>query len=446
MHEIRPLDQIRSSNTSFNYHRKCPQMWAYDQARRLEPIHGEVSAPLDFGNWWHAIRAAEAIEIGRERGTLRYAPPSLKTAIEGHEIPTDDEDLVATVWHEINQWWKAMSAGHKDLWVEELGDTGPDRLRYVDARWHEQYDKVIPFEDPVAVEMPWTRNLPKLKIGDETLEPQVPMSGVLDMLYFDRKRNLLVMRDAKSHKALGKFNQVDEMLDSQLQVYAWAAGPLVKEWGHGPIRAIQYDRVRMTAPKSPEVTLSGNLSKGVSDFDAYTYRTWAMTDTRPSDDELAEMAEEKFPDDVEARTRFIVTVDEILDRPGRVWGKVGEFYVTGAKKGQPKFGIYQPEEKPLLELSTPDAVQSWFRRSLTPLNRNIVATHLRSSVETSVAIEVTHRRLEVTGDAPRNFGQACRWCPFAALCKAELVGGVDGEYDMESMGLRVVPGTFGKKA
>lgn len=433
------LEEIRFSNTSLNYHRKCPQMWAYDQVRRLEKDTGEVSAPLDFGNWWHAIRAAELIDEGRRRGTLRYCPPTLKTAVEEYEIPTDVEEpltLVDVVWTEIDAWWENLSPGHKDLWVEQLGEAAPDRLRYVDARWWEQWGKVTANEDPIAVEMPWTKLLPTMKIGDEVLKATQPLNGVIDALVYDKRRGMLIMRDTKSHKTISSYSQVDEMLDSQLQIYAWAATEEVKKWELGPLRAIQYDRVCMTAPRTPELTAAGNLSKSVTLYDAHTYRQWAHEDTRPTHFEIEELCIEKHPDDKKAQLDMADRILDVLHEPGRVWGKVGEWYVSGAKKGEPKFGLYEPDPKVYEELRTPDAVHTWLHRTLSPVNRNIVLTHLRSAVDTTIAAEQTYRRFIATGSAPRNFGQACRFCPFSALCKVELVGGASGEYDLAEMGLR----------
>ena len=60
--------------------------------------------------------------------------------------------------------------------------------------------------------------------------------------------------DKDFYKVLGvpKTASQDEMMDSQLQVYAWGANDVVKSWGYGGIRATAYDRVKSVAPKPPK--------------------------------------------------------------------------------------------------------------------------------------------------------------------------------------------------
>ena len=43
-------------------HRTCPQQWMYKHHRRLEKVDPqEAKVELEFGLWWHALRAADSI-------------------------------------------------------------------------------------------------------------------------------------------------------------------------------------------------------------------------------------------------------------------------------------------------------------------------------------------------------------------------------------------------
>ena len=40
---------------------------------------------------------------------------------------------------EAERYWSTLSEYHKDQWKERIGGSLPDRLAYVDARWHERW-------------------------------------------------------------------------------------------------------------------------------------------------------------------------------------------------------------------------------------------------------------------------------------------------------------------
>lgn len=402
-------------------HRKCPQRYMYSYIRKLEKVSPEdVRVELEFGNWWHALRAADSIERGIAAGSLQHIPKKLGT-VDGHEgIDLAGEgggiekmrelsargylDLTGWVMEEAEKWWKTRSSFEQESWAERIGGGLVDRLLYVDARWRERWADDIKHEHPLAVELHWERPLPALtdQQTGETVDPDAVMTGYVDEVYYDTRRNLVVVRDHKTHKALGVRTSVEDMMDSQLQVYAWGASPIISSWGYGAVKAVAYDRVRSTAPKQPSVTATGTLSKSVSDYDVPTYLAFAAGP----------------------------------DGTGAPWGKEGEFYVSGKKKGEPKFGRYQAEETVIERLSDPAALSAWQQRTLTPLNRNIVTTHLRAAVDTSLDISATRDRVRESNAAGRNLTDMCKWCPFAELCRAEMTGGPDGDYDLDAMYLR----------
>lgn len=394
-------------------HRKCPQRYHYAYIRKLERVApDDVKVELEFGNWWHALRAADSIERGILHGSLQHVPDKLGT-VDGHEgidLPTLEElredrpDLVHVVLAAAEAWWSTLPAATRETWQERIGGALPDRLRYVDARWRERWADDLVYERPLAVELHWERDLPALtdEATGEHVDPAARMVGYVDEVYYDERRNLVVVRDHKTHKTLGTRTSAEDMMDSQLQVYAWGASPTITAWGYGAVKAVAYDRVRTTAPKQPKLTATGTLSKSVTDYDLPTYLAFAAGP----------------------------------DGTGAPWGEEGAYYVSGKKKGEPKFGVYQAEESVVRALSDPAAASTWQQRTLTPLNRNIVTTHLRAAVDTSLDITATRARVAETGAAGRNLTNDCKWCPFAELCRAEMTGGAGGDYDLEAMYLR----------
>lgn len=392
-----------TSYSGIAQHRACPQQWQYQRIRNLERFRADdIPVELNFGQWWHALRAADSIERGRAYGTLQHCPEKLQTVDDGPEISTaesDDGSLTEAVWDAAEAWWRTLHAEVHDEWDSRIGGSLVDRLAYVDEQWRERWAEEREHEQPLAVEMRWRRELPTLSDPEtgEVADPDTAMVGYVDEVYYDSKRKIVVVRDHKSHKALGTQTAVDDMMDSQLQVYSWGASPQITEWGYGPVRAVAYDRVRSTAPKTPKVTISGTLSKSIKDYDLRTYLEWA-----------------KGPD-----------------------GQGVPF--EGRKKDGSQAGFYTAEESEVARLSDPAAVSAWLQRTLTPLNRNIVTTHLRASVDTSFDIARTIVRVKESGEAARNLTSRCKWCPFAELCRAEMNGGPNGEYDLAAFGLSKRP-------
>jgi len=281
-----------------------------------------------------------------------------------------------------------------EVWIERIGGPLPQRLFELYSAWYEEWSEERACEEPLAVELRWTRELPK-RSGDAR-EP-VSLVGYIDEVYRDRKRNLVTVRDNKAHKTLASMTAVDDMMDSQLQLYAWGAAPIVRTWNVGPIRATSYDRARMTAPKSPVVTQSGTLSKSVTDYDVHTYAAWA-----------------KGPDGLG------------VPYPGR------------AKDGSGA-GMYQLDPVVVDKLSTPVARSIWFQRSRVPLNVNIVRTHLRAAIDSADDLRRSRVRVASVHEAARNLGAGCRYCDYQKLCRAQMIGGPDGEYELIDFGLRRRP-------
>ena len=387
--ETRPEPRY-TSNSALNQHRTCPQQYTYRRLRKIERIPGDdPKVELEMGNWWHALRAANSIDRGRKHGTLQAFPEELGTVDGGPRISTEEStnSVESRVWGEATRWWDAQNAAVKDEWTARIGQGMPDRLLAMDRIWWDRWEKQIENERPLAVEFWWERPLPSLTDGTD---PNTIEVGVIDEVYLDTAQNMVVIRDHKSHKKIGEEGTAENMMDSQLQVYAWGASKVIASWGFGPVRAVAYDRIRMTAGKEPKITQMGGLSATVKDYDLNTYLEWVQK---------------------------------------------GQTY-PGRKKDGSQSGTYVLDQGVVDHLKSPDERAKWARRSLAPLNMHVVKTHLRSAVDAAIDVSKTVARFEEQGDAARNFGGACRWCDYTDLCRAEMLGGPDGDYDLAAMNLR----------
>lgn len=374
-----------ASYSAIGSFRACPQRWQYAYLRRLaRPADAlDAKVELNFGIWWHALRAAHAIETGRSRGTLLMCPREIETPagkLSTHEFPGG---LPLLVRNAARDWFGALPEEHKVQWIDRLGDTALGRLEDLDQRWWLQWGKDDENEDPIGVEVKWTRTLPN---GTELL-------GYIDLIYRDRRRGLVVCRDYKSAKALDSQTAVDDMMDSQLQLYAWGVTPLLAKHNLR-VGALSYDRARSVKATAPKITQMGGLSKSVTMFDWLTYRQFC--DAKPG-------------------------------YPGRT-------------KDGSQAGVYQEDPEMTRHLKTPEQISKWFQRTLVPLNRHLILSHIRAASDTVAAMEATAALIEERGDAPRNLGKdACRWCDFTALCRAQMMGGPEGEYPLENFGLVARP-------
>lgn len=375
--DIEPRKAIDwTSYSGLTLHRKCPQAWSYRQLFKLSrSIKDDAKPELHFGNWWHALRAAHSIDRGRALGSLKYAPKYIRCTDDGPRIATDtEEELVPLVFEAIEEWQERVPAEHLAEWKSKLGSDSPSRLlRSLNTRYLRQHAEAIAQERPIGVEVKWTRQLP----GSD-----VVLLGYTDEVFIDEKYNLVVVRDHKTSKTLGSQSSADDMLDSQLDLNAWGLADRIKEWEVGPIGAVAFDRVCSVKPTTPVLTKAGRLSKQVTNFDLMTYLAFCSS-----------------PEAVE--------------------------------KG------YEAEQAQIERISTDVYQTRWFQRTLRPINRNIIRAHLQAAVDTNMDAHKTIDRVIKRGEAPRNMtGAACRFCDYAKLCRAQMVGGVEGEYEISEYGLR----------
>jgi PD-(D/E)XK nuclease superfamily len=383
-----------SSYSALTAHRKCPQSWGYSYVRRLERDDTDIPVHRDFGSWWHALRAADALERGRALESLRAIPRVIRATDDAE--PMEAAGLtVEQVFDYARIWWHARQPEVQDAWLEALGQSLPDRLTDLHERWRERWGDDRDAEVPLAVELRWRRDLPVISTPDGPRDPRTQLVGAVDEVYLDRKRGLVVIRDAKTSKDLDAATTADDMMDSQLQLYAWGATPMVRSWGAGRVGAVGYDRARSVAPRPPTLTQSGRLAvregqPSIGMCDLHTYQEWS----RGSD-------------------------GTGVPYPGR------------AKNGS-QAGLYTAETSVIEKLSTPAAQSAWFQRTLTPVNVNLVKAHLRSAVDTAFDLHASRSRVESTGSAARNLTKMCRYCDFVKLCRVEMVG---GPVDLEDIDL-----------
>lgn len=380
-----------ASHSSLVDHRECPQAWNYGHVARLRPV-GKMAVERDFGSWWQMLRSADALRRGRLIGSLQVVPDELRSTDDGPTLDTRDVNP-GDVLDLAKDWWVRQPDTDRALWAERLGEELPDRLWRLFAAWSTRWADEVHTEQPLAVELRWER----------ALDADNVLVGYIDEVLYDAKRALVVVRDNKAHKALATSTAASDMMDSQLQLYAWGASPIITSWGRGRVSATAYDRAATVAPRPPVLTKSGRLAvrngePSISACDLNTYLAWAAG-----------------PDG---------------------YGVPYE----GLKKDGSASGYYTAEQSVVERLSTPAALSVWFQRTLTPLNANLVRAHLRSARDSAVDMAASRERVARTGEAARNLtAWGCRWCDFAALCRAQMMGGADGEYDLAELGLEVKP-------
>jgi hypothetical protein len=447
--EIEP-QLIRSHYSALSAHRECEAKWHYRYVLRLRQPDFGPKPEMHFGSWWGALTAAEGLERGRRLDSLKSDPTRIQGPDDSPAFSSKDV-TVAAVFAAADAWWKTRDVETKEEWDSRLGQALPERLRELYDRWMDKYAEERKSERPLGFEVFWKRQTPRPKSDLEWLGPEgdiltaVELIGYIDEVYFDEDRGIVVIRDKKSHKALAQHTSLEDMMDSQLQLYGWGAAPLIESWGLGGPKAVAYDRARSTMPKSPEVTkTAGALSKSVTDYDVGTYIRWAQTDTRPTE-EIAKwlsaattVFDPQTGEDIEPEVKATEEQIEFVQSlpPGQFWGEFGAFLASGPRKGNPKFGVYSMENTVVEKLSTPVADSIWFQRTRVPLNRNVVITHLRAAVDTATDAWRTKRRVDITGDAPRSISvQNCKFCDYRDICRARMFGGPGGEYDLREFGL-----------
>lgn len=424
--------EVRAHYSSLTLHRKCPQAWYYRYDMGLSRDLEETSAPeRDFGSWFGALTAAEALERGRKYDSLKGKLGKFRS-VDG--IDKFDMRTVTTqeVFEAADAWWEKQPIEAKEDWESRLGQDLPMRLQGAFSRWVDEWDADRKYERPIAVELFWERQLPRPQADAEwdaeTGGLTLNLLGFIDEVFEDTQRGIIAIRDKKTSKTLASQSAVDDMMDSQLALYGWGAAPLITSWGLPSPSALAYDRIKSTKPTTPKLTLAGRLSASITQYDLQTYLEFAHENTVPAE----------LPDNFDSlepwQQQMLLGAQE---KGGRLYGNWGEFYASGAKKNEPKFGIYQEEQSVIDRITTPVHRSIFHQRTFVPLSPHVVRAHLRAAVDTATDIYRTQQRAARVGEAARNFtGANCRFCDYASLCRAQMIGGPRGEYELAEHKLR----------
>lgn len=390
--EYKPIGGTHYSE--LNQFRKCPQAWFYNYELGLRKQRSETSLALLFGTWWGALKSAWAVEAGEAAGTIIHELCGEIRLADGMKPLTSTNISVEAVLEQADRWWQRLSHERQTEWVDRFGAPARECLDRHLARWLSFYGDELPTWHPIAVEMYWER-----EIVDADSGASLKLAGYIDELYYDARRDQTVVLDNKTTATLDPATSADDLMDSQLQLYVWGAAKRVadylQEQGTRPPylkapRAISYDRIRSALPATPQLTKSGTLSKSVTMYDAATYRAWA--NTNPT-----------YP---------------------------------GLKKDGSGAGTYAFDEKVFEKLDTPAVWGKFFQRTLTPVSRATVTAHLRAAIHTAQAKDSAREFASKTYEAPRNLSKlVCGFCDFADLCRAQMVAGAEGEWDLAQFGL-----------
>lgn len=376
------------SYSQMSKYNQCPQAWHYRYLRHLDQAETAPAVQRDFGSWWHAVRAADSISRGLDHGSLVYWQDVVETVDGGPTIPSEGIH-VSTVLEAAGAWWVNRSEDYKAAFLDKLGQELPDRLDELDRKYIRQWASERNHERPVGVEIPL----------ELTVSPHrgqtFRFTGFIDEIYQDVNRGFLVVRDHKTHATLTGYRTEDDLVDSQLHLYAWAAQVTLDKLP-GKIRATAYDRVRSTAPKMPAVTKSGTLSKSVTDYDLATYKEW---------------------------------VGDGVAYPG-------------LKKDGSGAGTYRLDPKVVEKLSTPEEVGVWYRRSLAPINRRVIKAHVGMLADVAAELPQEVAKINAEHEARRRLSRfGCRNCPYYQLCRAQLLGGAQGQFQISDFGLQLASET-----
>src|SRR5690606_17441321 len=253
------MPQIVVSPTSLGTYRACPKKFEFSSLRRLRPAGLTPLITRELGSWWHAVRAADSIARSRKQETPPlYLPDVLSTGDMGPEIPVTDDLTANTVLAAAHRFWEAMPFEQQERWVEKTSAPLPEHLEEMDRRWTEAWRNDFANEEVIAVEV-----FVEVPIADTG----VVLRGRVDEVYRDKRLGLIVVRDHKTNGTIASSESLDDLLDSQLHLYAWGVSV---QLGIN-VGAVGYDRARSKPAAQPAVTKAGKLSASVTDYDLDAY-------------------------------------------------------------------------------------------------------------------------------------------------------------------------------
>lgn len=356
------------SPSSLGTYRSCPKKFEFSSLRKLRPKDMGVLILREYGSWWHALRAADAIFRSHRRQDgppPKFIPDVLSTGDMGPDIPVTDVLTGSDVILAAHRFWEALPFEMQERWQEKTGAPLVDHLLEMDHRWTQAWAEDFENERLIAVELAF--EVPISNTG-------IALRGRVDEVYYDIKRNLVVVRDHKTNGNIDPSESLDDLLDSQLHLYAWGVSVALEV----NVGAVGYDRARSKPASQPALTKSGTLSKSTTDYDLHKY--------------------------------LVFTVDPVP--------------FPGLKKDGSGAGEYLRDEKVVERLETPTERDKWNRRTLDPVNPRMIRGHLLEAVATGEG-QAEARRRYLAADPlkpiPRNLSrQGCKGCDFVHLCLDEM--------------------------
>lgn len=360
------MPQIVVSPSSLGTYRACPKKFEFSSLRRLRPAGVQPLITRELGSWWHALRAADAIRRSRTQETPPlYLPDTISTGDMGPELPVTETTCASDVLLAAQRFWDGLNATRQEQWIEKTGAPLPEHLAEMDRRWEAAWGaESRENEEVIAVEV-----FVEVPIADTG----VVLRGRVDEVYRDKRLGLIVVRDHKTNGTIAAAESLDDLLDSQLHLYAWGVSV---QLGIN-VGAVGYDRARSKPAAQPAVTKAGKLSASVTDYDVAAYLAFT---------------EEPVP-------------------------------FPGLKKDGSGAGFYERDPKVIEKLSTPSERDKWNRRTLDPVNPRIIRGHLQEAVATAEGQAEARRRFDdpTRGPIPRNLSRnGCKGCDFVMLCLDEM--------------------------
>lgn len=359
------MPTVAVSPSSLGTYRACPKKFEFSSLRRLRPAGMAPLITRELGSWWHAVRAADAIARSRKQETPPlYLPETISTGDMGPILPVTETTCASDILLAAQRFWDAMPFEQQERWIEKTGAPLPEHLAEMDRRWEAAWGDDHENEEVIAVEVQF-----EVPIGDTG----VVLRGRVDEVYRDKRLGLIVVRDHKSNGTIASTESLDDLLDSQLHLYAWGVSVHLGV----NVGAVGYDRARSKPAAQPAVTKAGKLSASVTDYDVHAY---------------------------------LAFTDEPVPFPG-------------LKKDGSGAGFYERDEKVVEKLQTPGERDKWNRRTLDPVNPRMIRGHLQEAVATAEGQAEAKRRFDdpARGPIPRNLSRnGCKSCDFVMLCLDEM--------------------------
>lgn len=387
---------MRYSYSSLSELQQCERRWAYRYIENYESDKPKSPAATR-GTAWHALLQSHWLQHGHDIGSLLQYPNDIQVT-EDLKLPVKIDERGALVvrmpgpgmgdWpvepavviEAVAWYWEQRDEAWQEQHLAAYGAPLADRLEDAWERYQERWGKTLTAMQPLLTETRWTRVAPN---GMELM-------GYVDLVFWDPAVDMVVVGDIKSHESWpSEPDHVLDLMDSQTHLQAWGIAPLLRELGSRAPEAVEYDRWRSKKPATPQLTQTGQLSKSVTDYDAYTYRRWCETNPRPVLTAAA-LAKGKTPEDMP---------------------------------------VYRLDEAVYAELL--EDKDSFFRRSRRPVSLPTIKAHVlaaQAQAKRAAAVE--------TKTAPISPSKACGWCFAVHLCRAEMVGGTPEPLVLSDYGLR----------